>query len=142
MRKWIAAALLIAVLLGGLAPLPKSQADIFREREIWNTAVTTGTDILSVSLTPTKRGSTTVTTTACTYRCTVGIDPAGTASVLYVRITSGAASKNFAINSGVALQPGQLFGFELSATATFTYNFRVATNTTIGILSVDRPEGQ
>lgn len=131
-------AILVALLLS-FSPA-KADTQAWREREVWNTAATTGTDILATSLTPLKRGTiNTTSTSSCTYRFMVALASGAADSVVYLRITQvGGTSANFSINTGTALTNGSVYTYVFNATSGFTYNFRVGTNTTIGILTVDR----
>lgn len=139
--------LLAAIALGLFLRVPEKRVEAemtTRAADVWNVAVTTSSNVLSTSLSPLTRGSAVSTpgVGTVTYRFIVGIAPTATASVMDLRVTNVATSMevNFALNSGQALTPGAIYSFEFNASAAFTYNFRPETNTTLGILSVDRKE--
>jgi hypothetical protein len=142
MRK-LRVVLVALVLLGfGVLALPsRGESPAFRERDLWRQDITTTANLLTSSLTPLTRGVvSTPTVGSTTYRFLIGVDPAAAASVVYLRVTNVAAgtSINFALNSAEPLVPGNAYTFTFNASASYTYNFRVGTNTTIGILSLDR----
>lgn len=121
----------------------KADGPAYRERDIWQQDLTTTANLLTSSLTPLTRGTiSTPTVGSCTYRFTVAL--AGVNSIVYLRVTNVAAgtSANFAINGGTALTAGNVYTFIFNASAGYTYNFRVATNTTFGILNLDRMDAK
>lgn len=143
MRKFMVIPVVVLLLCLSLWP---ASADVqpFREREVLNQDFTTAADILTSSLTTGKRGSVTLARDpgACTFRVTFAIDAGGTASVLNLRVTRQTPDagyvQNYALNDGTAIQPGRIFAFDFQATSSCTYNFRVGTNTKIGLLQVER----
>lgn len=118
----------------------RADTEVFREREVWNAAATTGTNILATDLTPLTRGTiSTAKASSCTYRLCVAYDSGASDAILYLRVTRvGSTTANFALNGGVALTKGCAYTFAFNATSGFTYNLRIDTNTTIGLLAVDR----
>lgn len=130
----------------GVADTPPA----FRERDIWRQDLSTTANLLTSSLTPLTRGVvSTPNVSSVTYRFLVGIQPGAADSTLILRITEVSASTsptgdntttNYVVNGGTALVAGQVYTFEFNGSAGFTYNFRVGTNTTIGVFSLDRVE--
>lgn len=94
---------------------------IFRA-ELHHTAKTTAQDIVSVAFKPVDR--------TCAYRVTIGLE--STNAVLNLRVDNGTDVVVAAMNSGTALTAGVLYTFTFGASNTYSYNFRIGTNTTIG----------
>ena len=136
-RKWkltlgiLALGFLSAMFRGG------AQAQVVSENlDGWNLSVAPGADILSSSLTPATRG-----VTDTTYRFMVGIAGTSSDSVLYLHVVKPGdvyPSVDLQINGGNPLSAGLVYNFEFNASATFTYNLRVATTTKIALITFDR----
>ena len=141
-RYWLLPLLVVlGVFLGRVWP-PQVRAEITESVSVWNTSVSTGTNILTRSLIPTSiaGGPTQTTLTDTTYRVMVGIAGGSSDSIVYLYLTrvSGGGTASLAINNGVALANGNVYNFQFNACADFTYNFHVGTNTTIQVFQVDR----
>lgn len=96
-----------------------------RHTEIFNTAKTTNDDFLATAAVPGGSSG----PESCAYRVTVAFT--GTNSVLNLRIASGATTVVAALNNNTALTADVLYTFTFGASDTYTYNFRVGTNTTV-----------
>jgi hypothetical protein len=103
-----------------------------KRAEAFNSAATSNTDILAADIGPVAASH-----PAVAFRVTVGIKPAATASVFNLQVNSGATAILQSLNGGAALTVGALYTFTFGASSTYTYNFQMATSTTIGYLLVE-----
>lgn len=139
MRNGMLLALVVGSLLAlGLFRSAKADVAPLCEKAIWDLGVSSGADVLTSSITPTTAVAvSSPNTPTITYRVTVALR--ATDSILYLRMTkSGGGSYNYALNGGTALTAGNLYSFLVPANQTFTYNVRVGTSTTLGLLQIDR----
>lgn len=142
MNKLRAFALLIAAQVAILwltSAVKPAEAAVIRQDCLFHTAKTTTQDIFSTSFS----SYTGYPTTA--LRITVVLE--STNAVLNFRATDGTNTVTGALNNGTALTAGQVYTFVVGLAATkdgttaLSYNFRIATNTTIGYMLVEQVTG-
>ena len=98
--------------------------------QVFNGSATSNADILAADLAPDRFAS-------AAYRITVGIKPGGSASVINAQVNSGGTAILLALNGGVALTAGVLYTFVMGVSSSYTYNFQMATTTTLGVFLVE-----
>lgn len=101
--------------------------------DMFNAAALAATNLLAASIAPTDLTSRPVTA----LRVTVSIKPGATTSVFHRQVNSGGVAILEAFNGGTALTVGALYTFVCGISAARTYNFQMATGTTIGSLLVE-----